>query len=174
LGPSELEAAARRLAADFALARQQAGISLAVAVKLIHRRRRIDGNHTAIVKALKDAGCGVADLSAIGKGCPDLLVHGPVAPWSMWLIEVKDPTTRRGREGLNEEQQAFFNAWKGNKAVVTSVDVPVNFRALRIVAISLVLGPAKESSSMMTMSSLAIRLAMAICVARWIAFFGSR
>ena len=36
---------------------------------------RVDGNQTAIVAALRKAGCNVLSLAAIGRGCPDLLVH---------------------------------------------------------------------------------------------------
>jgi hypothetical protein len=46
----------------------------------VRRAAKVDANHGEIVKALRSAGCGVLDLSAVGNGCPDLLVHAPTHP----------------------------------------------------------------------------------------------
>lgn len=90
-------------------------------------RARVDGNHRAIVKALRRVGCNVLDLSRVGAGCPDLLVscrrrgHLP----SLLLMEVK---TARGR--LTADQQNFeAQGWA--VFVVRSVD-----EALKIVGMS--------------------------------------
>lgn len=49
-------------------------------------RARTDANHTEIVEALRSHGAQVLDLSRVGRGCPDILVHfeGKIA-----LVEVK-------------------------------------------------------------------------------------
>lgn len=54
------------------------------------RAAKVDANQREIVQALQQAGCWVLDLSAVGEGCPDLLVHGPVHPWHLVLMEVKN------------------------------------------------------------------------------------
>ena len=38
------------------------------------RHGRKDANHSEIVEALERVGCGVVDMSPLGKGVPDLLV----------------------------------------------------------------------------------------------------
>lgn len=78
--------------------------------------RKRDANHTAIVQALKAAGCSVLDLSALGAGAPDLLVarQGRVI-----LMEVKNPD---GRDRVEPHQLAWHAAWRGPPvAVVRSV-----------------------------------------------------
>jgi hypothetical protein len=52
----------------------------------MRRAAKVDANHADIVKALRAAGCGVLDLSKVGNGCPDLLVHAGVTV----LMEIKD------------------------------------------------------------------------------------
>lgn len=67
-------------------------------------RARVDGNHGAIVKALRRVGCNVLDLSRVGSGCPDLLVscrrRGGLP--DLVLMEVK---TARG--AFTADQRAF-------------------------------------------------------------------
>lgn len=76
-------------------------------------RGRVDANQAEIVTALRACGRRVLLLSAIGKGCPDLLVGWP---GNNVLIEVK---TADGV--LTPDQVAFFNTWTGPKAVVRTV-----------------------------------------------------
>ena len=66
---------------------------------------RMDGNHGEIVAALCAAGCAVLDLSAVGDGMPDILVHHR---GKLFLIEIKNKATR-GK--LNKRQQAFVDEW---------------------------------------------------------------
>lgn len=88
----------------------------------MRRAAKVDGNHATIVKALRDAGCGVLDLSAVGKGCPDLLVHSPTHPWEMRLLEIKDGAKSASRRTLTPAQVKFHAEWKGWIHTVTSVD----------------------------------------------------
>ena len=81
---------------------------------------KIDANHVEIVKAVRQAGCTVQSLAAVGKGCPDLMVgtNNITA-----LFEVKDGEKSASRRALNEHQVAWHRAWCGGPVfVVDSVD----------------------------------------------------
>lgn len=80
-----------------------------------------DGNHDDIVRAFEQLGCSVAQLHHSGiAGWPDL-VCGVIGV--NHLVEVKNPETRYGREGLNQNQQAFARDWRGGKLyAVSTVD----------------------------------------------------
>lgn len=79
---------------------------------LNRRNPRRDANEPAIIAALETADYSVVQLS--DAGIPDLLVgnnHINV------LMEVKSDTGR-----LTDAQKAFFDSWKGQKAVVRSAE----------------------------------------------------
>lgn len=87
----------------------------------MRRAAKVDANQAEIVKALRQAGCGVLDLSAVGKGCPDLLVHPPTYPDCRFvaLMEIKN---KKGRgDKLTPAQVKFHEGWKGWIYRVTSV-----------------------------------------------------
>lgn len=90
----------------------------------MRRAARVDGNHAAIVKALRQAGCGVVDLSAVGNGVPDLLVHPPTFPDCRMavLLEIKDPSQPPSKQRLTPAQEKFHAGWKGWLHVVRTVD----------------------------------------------------
>lgn len=76
-------------------------------------RTKGDANHAAIVRALRQAGCSVADLRDAGQaspGCPDLLVG---VRGEDYLLEVK---TEKGR--LRKSQRLFADLWLGRTPVV--------------------------------------------------------
>ncbi len=81
-------------------------------------RGRTDANHSAIVKALRQAGCAVCDLSGVGKGCPDLLVS---RGFETALLEVKDGAKSPSERRLSPAQQEFRASWRGRLYVVTSI-----------------------------------------------------
>ena len=82
------------------------------------RGNRIDRNQHEIIEALRACGAKVADLSQLGRGVPDLLV---ACRGVIYLVEVKNPKSAYGRQGLNKHQRAFVDqGWQVN--VVTSVD----------------------------------------------------
>lgn len=83
-------------------------------------KAKVDGNHRAVVEALRGAGCGVLSLAAVGKGCPDLLVHGPVWPHKTALLEVKDSAKPPSARKLTPDQERFHAAWRGPIWVVTT------------------------------------------------------
>jgi hypothetical protein len=92
-------------------------------------RARRDANHKSAVDALILERFSVADLSAAGGGCADLLVgdddgHG-VGEWDQ-LIEMKVPSTLKGGGGnkkVRERQEKFRRTWKGRPVQVFD-DVP--------------------------------------------------
>lgn len=84
---------------------------------------RIDGNHQAIVAALRKIGASAQSLAAVGKGCPDLVVG---YRGINLLLEVKNPDADRGTPTkLNAAEQEFYETWAGQVAVVTSAEEAV-------------------------------------------------
>lgn len=80
---------------------------------------RTDSNHQRIVKALRDCGCSVQSLAALGEGVPDLLV---ARNGMMWLLEVKDGDKCPSQRGLTPRQEEWIACWKSRVHVVNSVD----------------------------------------------------
>jgi len=85
----------------------------------MRRAAKVDANHKQIVTALRRCGCSVQDLSAVGEGCPDLLVG---VGGKNLLLEVKDGEKRASERKLTPHQVEWHGRWKGQKCVVTSVD----------------------------------------------------
>ena len=77
--------------------------------------KRVDSNQAQIVKALRDIGCTVEHLHAIGKGVPDILVGSKSRNF---LLEIKDGD----KKVLTPDQANWHKLWKGQVHVVTSVD----------------------------------------------------
>lgn len=77
----------------------------------------MDGNHQAVVDALRKAGVWVLSLASVGKGCPDLLV---AFRNTFCLLEVKDgskfPSERLPSKALLE----FISTCPGPVYVVSS------------------------------------------------------
>jgi len=90
----------------------------------VRRAAKVDANHAEIVRALKSAGCGVIDMSPMGKGVPDLLVHAPTFPACRMpvFLEVKDGKKPPSKRKLTPAQEEFHANWKGWVYVVTSPD----------------------------------------------------
>lgn len=84
----------------------------------MRRAARVDENQASIVQALQEAGCGVIDLSAVGRGRPDLLVSAPAFPFTLYLLEVKNPSKPKADQALTPAQVKFHAAWKGTIHVV--------------------------------------------------------
>lgn len=80
------------------------------------RAAKRDGNEGEIIKALRDAGATVHQLSA--KGVPDLLIGYKT---HNILIEVKMPG-----EGLTEAQETWHQLWRGTAWVVWNVSMALN------------------------------------------------
>ena len=87
----------------------------------MRRAAKTDANQAEIVRMLRLAGCGVLDLSKVGCGCPDLLVHSPSFPWRMTMLEVKDGSQPPSRRKLTPDQVKFHAEWRAPIHVVKSV-----------------------------------------------------
>lgn len=86
---------------------------------MIRRASRIDGNHNSIVKALRQAGCSVQSLAAIGSGCPDLLV---ARNGVNRIMEVKDGSKPPSQKKLTPDEIEWHSRWKARVHVVENVD----------------------------------------------------
>lgn len=88
------------------------------------RPTRVDENQRAIVRALEGVGCTVEILSAVGKGCPDLLVG---VRGRTILLEVKrDEKAARINDATRKRQREWVARWRGGiVATVTSPESAV-------------------------------------------------
>ena len=84
----------------------------------MRRAARIDENHNEIVDALREAGCTVLSLAAVGKGCPDILVG---RDYTNYLLEIKDGNKPPSARKLTPEQKEFFKMWRGNMCKVNNI-----------------------------------------------------
>ena len=84
----------------------------------MRRASRTDANQAEIVKTLRAYGCSVLDLSAVGDGCPDILIgfRGRNV-----LMEVKRDDVAPSASKLNAVQRRWHTAWQGQVAVVRCV-----------------------------------------------------
>ena len=87
----------------------------ATEAEAMRRAARIDANQEAIVAALRAAGASVQLLSAVGKGCPDLLVG---FRGLNWLMECKDGSKTAGNRPLTSDQKDWMKTWRGSVVVV--------------------------------------------------------
>lgn len=96
----------------------------------MRRAAKIDANQVAIVKALRQIGCTVQHLHAVGDGCPDLLVG---AYGQTLLVEVKDGSKPPSARRLTEDQLVWHGAWTGGPvAIVTDIEGAIRAaRAMR-------------------------------------------
>jgi len=86
--------------------------------------RRVDANQKEIVKTFRDLGASVFILSAVGKGCPDILVG---IFGNNYLIEIKDGNKAPSAQKLTEHEEIFFNTWKGQVCVLKSNEEVIKF-----------------------------------------------
>jgi hypothetical protein len=85
----------------------------------VRRAAKIDANQPEIVQALRKAGATVQTLAMVGAGCPDLLVG---FQGRNLLMEVKDGRLPPSRRRLTTDEQNWCVAWRGQVAIVKSVD----------------------------------------------------
>lgn len=81
--------------------------------------RRVDANHSIIVKALRELGCSVFDTSRVAGGFPDLVVgkNGKTI-----LVEIKADEKAK----FTPAQEMFMLNWHGSAvARIDSVDAAI-------------------------------------------------
>lgn len=83
---------------------------------------RVDGNHAAVMDALRSAAMKPLSLASVGDGCPDILVgfRGVLC-----LLEVKDGSKSPSARTLTAAEQKFKDEWPGHYALVTSPEEAV-------------------------------------------------
>lgn len=85
----------------------------------MRRRAKVDGNHSAMVKRLREYGMSVADTSRLGDGFPDIVVG-----WRgvNGMFEIKDPSRKPSERRLTDDEDKFHTAWKGQIAKVETAE----------------------------------------------------
>lgn len=78
-------------------------------------RAKTDRNQSAIVQALREAGCSVVSLHQLGHGIPDLLVATPSG--ETLLVEVKS-----AKGSLTPDQVHWISRWQGRVEVIRDPD----------------------------------------------------
>ena len=89
--------------------------------------KKVDNNQLDIVKAFRSMGATVLNLSAVGKGCPNLLIgYKNISV----LVEVKSKTGK-----FTEPQLKFMEQWQGGAVNrIDSVDGAI--RLIKLLDIS--------------------------------------
>lgn len=88
------------------------------------RAAKVDANQSAIVQALRAAGCSVQSIASVGKGAPDLLVgYGG----QNYLLEIKDPAQPPSARKLTDFEAAWHLSWKGSVRVVHTADEAIAY-----------------------------------------------
>jgi hypothetical protein len=90
--------------------------------------KRVDLNHAEVVKTLRSLGAGVVDMSRVGQGFPDLLVH---YKGQCVLVEVKSGEAKK----FTQAQLNFISNWQG-PAIVRINDVDGAIRLVKMIDIS--------------------------------------
>lgn len=81
--------------------------------------KRVDHNHSEIVKGLRDVGAFVQSIAAVGRGCPDLLVSFR----NQWYVaEVKDGAKYPSQRSLTEAEKCWHSQATAPVHVWESVD----------------------------------------------------
>ena len=89
----------------------------------MRRAAKVDGNHGAVVEALRKAGIAVKSLASVGGGMPDLLcaLRGVNV-----LLEVKDGSKPKWELTLTKAEAEFFGTWPGPVFLVKSPEEAVS------------------------------------------------
>ena len=90
----------------------------------MRRAAKVDDNQSEIVATLRYVGCSVTSLASLGRGCPDIVVgYNGVN----FLFEIKDGKKCPSRRKLTPEEKKWHESWKGQVAVVESVEDALRF-----------------------------------------------
>jgi Holliday junction resolvase len=88
----------------------------------MRKKGKTDANQAGIVEYLRRAGCRVLILSAVGSGCPDLLVGHKN---KLALVEIKDGKKKPSARKLTPDQVKFHEDWKGYPIFILKDDADV-------------------------------------------------
>lgn len=85
----------------------------------MRRAARVDSNHAEVKAAFLKLGCSVLDLSAVGQGCPDLLIgYGGLSI----CVEVKDGSKVPSARKLTDAQRDWHLDWTGGVRIVENME----------------------------------------------------
>jgi hypothetical protein len=96
------------------------------------RAARVDANQAEIIAALRQVGATVHPLHTVGAGCPDILIG---YQGRNLLAEIKDGSLAPSDRRLTTVQVFWHETWRGQVAVVTSVDEALALLRLGVVEI---------------------------------------
>lgn len=99
----------------------------------MRRAGKVDANQGEIVAALRELGISVQILSAVGEGCPDILVG---YKGGNYPIEIKDGERPPSERTLTPQQKKWHAEWKGTAYV-----------ANRLSDVLLIIGAARKASA---------------------------
>ena len=86
---------------------------------MARRAAKVDENQREVVSALRNIGCSVTLLHAVGQGCPDIMVG---FRGQNILLEIKDGKKPPSARKLTPAQQEWHAAWRGKAYVVASIE----------------------------------------------------
>jgi protein-arginine kinase activator protein McsA len=90
---------------------------------VMRNNARKDENHNMIVELLEKGGAIVKDMSKAMYGFPDLLVWH----FEKWhLVEIKNPKTYYGKQGLNKLQKKWAEEWRGGPVFIMRTEEDVD------------------------------------------------
>jgi hypothetical protein len=89
----------------------------------MRRFGRTDGNHADVVAALRKIGATVRSLASLGDGMPDLAVGYQKRNF---FLEVKDSRQPPSKQKLTDDEQDFFDTWRGQVSIVRTPEEAVN------------------------------------------------
>lgn len=81
----------------------------------MRRAAKVDQNQAEIVAALRQIGCSVQLLHAVGAGCPDLMVG---RNGETFLLEIKDGNKPPSARKKTDAQVVWHDAWRGKPVAV--------------------------------------------------------
>ena len=82
------------------------------------RAKKIDSNQPTIVKQLRALHISVRVTSMVGEGFVDLVLGFRS---KNFLIELKDPSKPPSKRRLTQDEQDFFDGWRGQASVCESL-----------------------------------------------------
>jgi Holliday junction resolvase len=84
----------------------------------LRKRGKIDANQKRIVAQLRDLGYSVKSTANLGDGFPDIIVG---ANGKNYLFEIKDGDKPPCQRKLTDDEQEFFNLWRGQVNIAESI-----------------------------------------------------
>jgi hypothetical protein len=86
--------------------------------------RKVDDNHAEIVATFRRLGYSVRSTATLGKGFPDIIA----GKWGHnYLCEIKDGSKPPSARKLTEDEETFWQEWRGSIHLIESVQDVIEF-----------------------------------------------